>query len=92
VNGISRMICSMWRPMAAEAINRRTEPKDPWADPTGPADPGPFCAGSGPCSSPVASHMIPYLCALACGPLTSFPSRLRLESLICKLRCFLVEP
>jgi hypothetical protein len=24
-------------------------------------------------------------------PLTSFPSRLRLESLLCKLRCFLVE-
>jgi hypothetical protein len=34
--------------------------------------------------------MIPYLCALACGPLTSFPSQLRLESLLCKLRCFLV--
>jgi hypothetical protein len=24
VNGVGRMICSMWRPTAAEAINRRT--------------------------------------------------------------------
>jgi hypothetical protein len=24
VNGVSKMICSMWRPTAAEAINRRT--------------------------------------------------------------------
>jgi hypothetical protein len=42
------------------------------------------------CSS-VASRVIPYLCALACGPLSSFPSWFRLESLPCKLRCFLVE-
>jgi hypothetical protein len=41
--------------------------------------------------SSVASRAIPYLCALACGPLTSFPSRLRLESLLSKLRYFLVE-
>jgi hypothetical protein len=54
--------------------------------------------GSAPVSSPVASHVIPYLCALACGPLmsfcgplTSFPSRLRLESLLSKLHCFLVK-
>jgi hypothetical protein len=47
--------------------------------------------GSAPVSSLVASHVIPYLCALACGPLTLFHSRLRLESLLCKLRCFLVE-
>jgi hypothetical protein len=66
----------------------RTGPKGSWADPTGPAGPGPFWAGSGPYSSPVASCMIPYFCALACGPLTSFPSRLRLESLLCKLHCF----
>jgi hypothetical protein len=24
VNGVGKMICSMWRPTAAEAINRRT--------------------------------------------------------------------
>jgi hypothetical protein len=40
---------------------------------------------------PVASRAIPYLCALACGPLTSFPLRLRLESLPSKPHCFLVE-
>jgi hypothetical protein len=62
-----------------------------WPGRTGPAGPGPFWAGSGPCSFPIASRMIPYLCALACGPLTSFPSRLRLESLLSKFRCFLVE-
>jgi hypothetical protein len=99
VNGIDRMICSMWRPTAVKAINRQTPRakgvanranrplgRSDWADRLGP-----FWAGSGPCSSPVASCTIPYLCALACGPLTSFPSRLRLESLLCKLRCFLVE-
>jgi hypothetical protein len=99
VNGIGRMICSMWRPTAAEAINRWTprekgapnRAKNPWADPNKPADLGPFWAGSGPSSSPIASCMIPYLCALACGPLTSFRSRLRFESLLCKLCCFLVE-
>jgi hypothetical protein len=99
MNDVSRMICSMWRPTAADAINRRTprakgrrtEPKTHWADPNRPAGPGPFWAGSGPSSSPIASRVIPYLCALACGPLMSFPSRLRLESLLCKLRCFLVE-
>jgi hypothetical protein len=50
--------------------------------------PGPISA---PVSSPVASRVIPYLCALACGPLTSFPSRLRLESFLSKLRRFLVD-
>jgi hypothetical protein len=69
----------------------RTGPKGPWADPNRPTGPGPFWAGSGPSSSPVASCMIPYLCALACGPLTSFPSWLRLESLLCRLHRFLVE-
>jgi hypothetical protein len=93
------MICSMWRPTTAEAINRQTprakgvtnRANMPLGDPTGPTGPGLFWAGSGPCSSPVASCTIPYLCALACGPLTSFPSRLRLESLLYKLRCLLVE-
>jgi hypothetical protein len=42
-------------------------------------------------AGPVASRVIPYLCALACRPLTSFPLRFRLESLPRKLRCFLVE-
>jgi hypothetical protein len=85
----------MWRPAGAETIYRQTprakggcEPGPEWA---GPASPGPFRPGSALVSSPVASHVIPYLCALACGPLTLFPSRLRLESLLCKLRCFLVE-
>jgi hypothetical protein len=52
---------------------------------------GPFWLGSALAFSPVASHAIPHLCALACGPLMSFPSRLRLECLPSKLRCFLVE-
>jgi hypothetical protein len=85
----------MWRPAEAEVINRQAprakggaEPGPEWASPVGP---GPFRPGSAPVSSPVASCMIPYLCALACGPLTSFPSWLRLESLLCKLHCFLVE-
>jgi hypothetical protein len=99
VNGIGRMICSMWWPTAAEAINKRTpkakghrtNPGVGWAGRPRPANPGPFQPGSAPVSSPVASRMIPYLCALACGPLTLFPSQLRLESLLCKLRCFLVE-
>jgi hypothetical protein len=93
------MICSMWQPTAAEAINRqtprskghRTNRRVGWADRPRPAGPGPFRPSSAPVSSPVASRVIPYVCALACGPLTLFPSRLRLESLLCKLRCFLVE-
>jgi hypothetical protein len=85
----------MWRPAEAEEINRQAprekrgaEPGPEWARLVGP---GPFRPGSAPLSSPVASCMIPYLCALACGPLTSFPSRIRLESFLCKLRCFQVE-
>jgi hypothetical protein len=85
----------MWRPVEAEAINRQAprakggaEPGPEWAGLVGL---GPFRPGSAPVSSPVASCMIYYLCALACGPLTPFPSRLRLESLLCKLCCFLVE-
>jgi hypothetical protein len=93
------MICSMWRPTAAEAINRQTPRAKGVANranrPLGRSDwadrPKPFWADSGPCSSPAASCTIPCLCALACGPLTSFPSRLRLEPLLCKLCCFLVE-
>jgi hypothetical protein len=64
------------------------EPGPEWAGPVGP---GPFWPGSAPVSSSVASCVIPYLCALACSPLTSFPSRLRLESLLSKLHNFLVE-
>jgi hypothetical protein len=90
----------MWRPTEAEAINgqaprakrgSRTEPGVGWANRPRPAGPGPFRPGSAPVSSPVASRVISYLCALACGPLTSFPSRFRLESLLSKLRRFLVE-
>jgi hypothetical protein len=99
VNGVGRMICSMWRLTAAEAINRqtprakghRTGPGVGWAGRPRTAGPGPFRPSSAPVSSPVASPVIPYLCALASGPLTSFPSRLRLESFLCKLGYFLVE-
>jgi hypothetical protein len=69
----------------------QTGPGVGWDGRPRPAGPGPFRPGSAPVCSPVASRVIPYLCALACGPLTSFPSRFRLESLPCKLRCFLVE-
>jgi hypothetical protein len=90
VNGVSRMICSVWWPTGTEAINRqaprakgcRTGPETPWADPNRLDGPGPFWAGSGPSSSPVASCMVLYLCALSCGPITSFPSQLRHESLL----------
>jgi hypothetical protein len=85
----------MWRPAETETIYRQAprtkrgrEPGPEWA---GPAGPGPFRPGSAPVCSPVASRVIPYLCALACRPLTSLPSRFRLESLPCKLRYFLVE-
>jgi hypothetical protein len=78
VNGIGRMICSMWRRPEEEATNRRT-PRAKGAP------------NRAPVSSPVASRVIPYLCALAYRPLMSFPSRLRLESLLSKLRRFLVE-
>jgi hypothetical protein len=95
VNGVGRMICSMWQRAAVEAINRQTprakggvEPGPEWAGLVGP---GPFWPGSATVSSPAASRVISYLCALACEPLSSFPSRLRLESLLCKLCCFLVE-
>jgi hypothetical protein len=96
MNSVGRMICSMWRPTAAEAINRQTTrakgaPNRPRIGLGRSAGPGPFQPGSASVSSPVASRVIPYLCALSCGPLTSFPSRLRLESLLRKLRCFLVE-
>jgi hypothetical protein len=89
VIGGGRMIGSMWRSTKAEAINRRTpraKGAPNWAQNGLVGQPR-----SAPVSSPVASRVIPYLCALACGPLTSFPSRLRLESLLSKLRCFLVE-
>jgi hypothetical protein len=57
----------MWRTAEAETINRQgprakggTEPGPEWAGPVGP---GPFRPGSAPVFSPVASCMIPYLCA-----------------------------
>jgi hypothetical protein len=97
VNDVGRMICSMWRRTEEEAINRRTlrakgapnRARSGLGRSAQAGRPRPVLASV---SSPVASRVIPYLCALACGPLTSFPSRLRLESLLCKLRCFfLVE-
>jgi hypothetical protein len=99
VNGVGRMIGLMWRPTEAEAINRRT-PKAKGAPNRAQSGlgrsaqagrPRPVSAQFGLGFSPVASHVIPYLCVLACGPLRSFTSRLRLESLLSKLRCFLVE-
>jgi hypothetical protein len=96
VNDVGRMICSMWRWTEEEAINRRT-PRAKGAPNRAQSGLGRSAqAGwprpvSAPVSSPVASCVIPYLCALACGPLTSFPSELRLESLLSKLRRFLVE-
>jgi hypothetical protein len=99
VNSIGRLIGSLWRWTEVEAIyretprakGRRTGPGVGWAVQPRPAGLGPFWPSFAPVSSPVASRMIPYLCALVRGPLTSFPSRLRLESLLSKLRCFLVE-
>jgi hypothetical protein len=88
----------IWRPVEAETIYRQAprakrerEPSPEWSGSAQAGRPGPFRPGSAPVFSPVASRVIPYLCALACAPLTSFPSWFRLESLPCKLRCFLVE-
>jgi hypothetical protein len=75
----------IWRPAEAETIYRQA-PRAKRG-----RKPGPFRPGSAPVSSPIASRVIPYLCSLACGPLTSFPTRLRLESLLSKLCRFLVE-
>jgi hypothetical protein len=72
-------------------MGHRTGPRIGWVGWPGLTGLGPFWPSSALASSPVASHVIPHLCALACGPLMSFPSRLRLECLSSKLRCFLVE-
>jgi hypothetical protein len=89
----------MCRPKEAKTIYRQTprakrgrEPGPEWAGPVGPGRPAQAHLGPvRPRFSPVASRVIPYLCALVCEPLTSFLSRLRLESLLCKLHYFLVE-
>jgi hypothetical protein len=91
VIGGGRMIGSTWRRTEAEAINRRTPrakgaPNRAWSGLGRSAQ-----ARFDPDFSPVASRVIAYLCVLACGPLTLFPSWLKLESLLSKLRCFLVE-
>jgi hypothetical protein len=95
VNGIGRMICSMWWRTEEEAINRRTprakEASNRARSGLGRSGQAHFGLVRPPVSSPVASRVIPYLCALACGPLTSFPSQLRLGSVLSKLRRFLVE-
>jgi hypothetical protein len=96
VNGVGRMICLMWRWTEEKTINRRTHrakgapnrARSGLVQSTQAGQPKP---GSAPVSSRVASRVIPYLCALACGPLTSFPSRLRLKSLLSKPPRFLVE-
>jgi hypothetical protein len=62
-----------------------------WVGRPRPTDLGPFWPSLAPAFVPVVSCTIPHLCALACGPLTSFSSRLRLECLPSKLRYFLVE-
>jgi hypothetical protein len=86
----------MWRPVEVETIYRQSprakrgrEPGPKWAGPIGPGRLAQ--AHFGPGLLPGCFSRDPLLCALACEPLTSFPSRFRLESLPCKLRCFLVE-
>jgi hypothetical protein len=99
VIGVDGMIGSMWRWMEAEAINRRTprakgvpNRAQSGLGQSSQADrPRPVSSKFGLGFSPVASRVIPYMCPLACGPLTSFPSRLRFGFLLSKLRCFLVE-
>jgi hypothetical protein len=93
VNGIGRMVCSMWRPTAAEVISRQT-PR---------AKGAPDRARSGLGRSAQAGRPRPISARFGPGFLpgcflrdslfvcTSFPSGLRLESLLCKLRYFLVE-
>jgi hypothetical protein len=99
VNGIGRMICSMWWLTAVEAINRRTPRAKGIANrakrPLGRSEqadrPRPFLGRFGPVFLPGCFlHDSLFVCTSML-PLTSFPSRLRLESLVCKLRCFLVE-
>jgi hypothetical protein len=99
VNGIRRMICSMGRPTAAEAINTQTPRANGVANqanrPLGRSDwadrPKPFLGRFGPVFLPGCFlHNSLFVCTCM-WPLTSFPSRLRLESLLCKLRYFLVE-
>jgi hypothetical protein len=85
----------MWRPAEVEAINRQAprakggaEPGPEWARPVGP---GPFRPGSAPVfllGCFLHDSLFVCICMWA---FDAFPSRLRLESLLCKLRCFLVE-
>jgi hypothetical protein len=79
VNGVSRLICSMWQRMEEETINRRTprakgEPNRAWSGLGWSAQASRPRLVSASISSLVASRVIPYLCAFACGPLTLFPS------------------
>jgi hypothetical protein len=88
VNGVGRMIGSMWWRTAEEAIHRRT--------PRAKGAPNRARSGLGRSAQahfgPVRPQFPPrLLLALACGPLTSFPSWLRLESFLSKLRHFQVE-
>jgi hypothetical protein len=100
MNNVGRMIGSMWRRTEEEAINRRksrekgalNRARNGRAGRPRPAGSGPFQPGSAPVSSPVSSRVIPYLCALACGPLTSFPSWLRLNSCYPSFVVFWLSP
>jgi hypothetical protein len=99
VNGVGRMICSMWRHTSVEAINRRTPrtkgvtnlAKRPLGRSEQAGRPRPFLGRFGPvflpCCFPHDSLFV-YTCMWAFDVVSS---RLRLESLLCKLRCFLVE-
>jgi hypothetical protein len=53
--------------------------------------PSPISARFGPDFLLVASHVIPYLCALTCGPLMLFALLLSLGCFVSKLHYFLVE-
>jgi hypothetical protein len=68
VNGVGRMICSMSQQTEEEAINRRTPRVKGAPNRARSGLAGRPRPGSAPVSSPVASRVIPYLCALACEP------------------------
>jgi hypothetical protein len=99
VNGVGRMICSMWRPTTAEAINRQTprakrapnRARKPLGRSEQDGQPRPFLGRFGPIFLP-GYFLHDSLSVCTCmWAFDVVPSRLRLESLLWKLRCFLVE-